>query len=610
MRRSFGLERLIAPIAVALIYYAGAIFAFTAARSADGSALVWACTGFLVGVMLWLPAATRWRVVPGAMAASLIGNLQAGYPVSSAILFTAANLGEVWLALTLIGRLCGARLDLTELRHLYRFCAVALVTAAAGAGVTLAVSSEQRDWLLWFATDALGMLVVTPFTLFALQAASLPRPWIVRRHAAEVAASLTALCALTILCFAQNRFPLLFLPLAALSFLTYRGGLLGATLGMAVIAGVTAAATAMGLGPIPRTASDDILPVLFCQFYIAACFVATMPMAAHAAAARRQARHLVDSERFHRRVVDRATGVLFATDGRGRWTFLNPAWETVTGRSIEDSLGVPALHLIDRRDWRRAVRAVRPLLAGEIQDAEFEARAALGSGDSVWLHVAVRLNPDQGEGAGGTFGLIRDVTDRVRAEQALAESERRYRLLAEDAQRAAAEARVQADTDELTGLANRRHFLRRLEREVRHAADGGRPLSLAIFDVDHFKRVNDAYGHLAGDDMLRHIAEAAGRALRSGDLLARVGGEEFALLMPGAETAHAIAVAARVRAAVADRPAALDHLPTVTVSVGLAAFAPGLSPLRLLAQADTALYQAKRTGRDRLCVAEAPAGEH
>ena len=145
----------------------------------------------------------------------------------------------------------------------------------------------------------------------------------------------------------------------------------------------------------------------------------------------------------------------------------------------------------------------------------------------------------------------------------------------------------------------------RLEREVASAGESGRPLSIAIFDVDHFKRINDLFGHAAGDRMLRDVAGAALGAVRGGDLVGRVGGEEFAVLMPGAEPTHALAVGERIRAAVAERTGQLHDLPAVTVSVGVA-FHQGLVDAQaLLAQADSALYDAKAQGRDRLCLATA-----
>jgi diguanylate cyclase (GGDEF)-like protein len=159
-------------------------------------------------------------------------------------------------------------------------------------------------------------------------------------------------------------------------------------------------------------------------------------------------------------------------------------------------------------------------------------------------------------------------------------------------------------TDSLTGLANRRRFTEVLRREWDRAVRTGTPLGVLMIDVDRFKRYNDEYGHLAGDECLRQVAAAlAGAARAATDLVARYGGEEFAGVLPGADTAGALVVAERIRAAV--EGLGLPHTGSeagfVTVSLGAASTMPGpeLSPDDLLGRADAALYQAKSAGRNR-----------
>ncbi|RVT88455.1 diguanylate cyclase [Inhella crocodyli] len=160
--------------------------------------------------------------------------------------------------------------------------------------------------------------------------------------------------------------------------------------------------------------------------------------------------------------------------------------------------------------------------------------------------------------------------------------------------------------DGLTGLHNRRAFDERLAAELRHAARDRTPLSLVMIDVDRFKRYNDHYGHLAGDDALRQVA-AALRAgmLRPMDLVTRFGGEEFACVLPGTDLPGALAVAERLRAAVAalrmPHPTS-EVQPHLSISLGVACTTqvPVLTPQALLAGADAALYQAKSAGRDRV----------
>jgi diguanylate cyclase (GGDEF)-like protein len=156
--------------------------------------------------------------------------------------------------------------------------------------------------------------------------------------------------------------------------------------------------------------------------------------------------------------------------------------------------------------------------------------------------------------------------------------------------------------DALTGLPNRRAFEEDLAREAARAARTGAPLSVVALDVDRFKAVNDERGHAAGDAVLRAVAARAAAAIRAGDLLARVGGEEFAIVLPAADLPRAAEAAERIRAALAARPIeAAGHAIAVTASFGCAALAPGESPDALLARADARLYDAKRTGRNRVC---------
>jgi diguanylate cyclase (GGDEF)-like protein len=158
-----------------------------------------------------------------------------------------------------------------------------------------------------------------------------------------------------------------------------------------------------------------------------------------------------------------------------------------------------------------------------------------------------------------------------------------------------------AHTDALTGLANRRHFDAQLGRLLVHTALTGEELSLVLIDIDHFKRVNDRHSHLVGDAVLRALATEITRHCRVSDLAARIGGEEFVVLLPNTGRIEALAVAERLRASVEKLP--LDQLAEglrITVSAGVAGTATGIGADALLAEADAALYQAKRGGRNRV----------
>jgi diguanylate cyclase (GGDEF)-like protein len=171
----------------------------------------------------------------------------------------------------------------------------------------------------------------------------------------------------------------------------------------------------------------------------------------------------------------------------------------------------------------------------------------------------------------------------------------------------AAKLRESASTDELTGIANRRSFMHWLEIEVARAERSGAPLSIAVVDLDHFKKVNDKYGHAGGDAVLRGFAELAADAMRTGDLVARLGGEEFAILMPSTNVGEAQLACERLRTMIANTRFAVpsgDPI-QVTISTGIALLVDGEERDRLVTRADDALYRAKESGRNQVQLAEA-----
>jgi putative two-component system response regulator len=157
-----------------------------------------------------------------------------------------------------------------------------------------------------------------------------------------------------------------------------------------------------------------------------------------------------------------------------------------------------------------------------------------------------------------------------------------------------------AITDELTGLFNRRHAMSRLEEQWALVERYGRPLTIAMIDIDHFKKINDVYGHHAGDAVLRRVAIILREQTRGTDMICRVGGEEFLIIFPAQTVEEAIVCAGRFRAAVAQHPFDIGDASTrVTVSIGLATREPGIAQFTdLLKAADLALYAAKHAGRN------------
>lgn len=171
-----------------------------------------------------------------------------------------------------------------------------------------------------------------------------------------------------------------------------------------------------------------------------------------------------------------------------------------------------------------------------------------------------------------------------------------------------ARVNAMAQQDSLTGLLNRRGFVTLAQRELDLAQRHGQPLAVLLMDVDHFKSINDAFGHLSGDKVLIEIANRCQGALRSTDLLGRWGGEEFIMLLPNTPLTHARQFAERVREAIVAAPQVRigEREVRVSASLGAAGNSPGqpCSLDELIDRADTAMYQAKSDGRDRVAVSD------
>lgn len=169
----------------------------------------------------------------------------------------------------------------------------------------------------------------------------------------------------------------------------------------------------------------------------------------------------------------------------------------------------------------------------------------------------------------------------------------------------------QAESDFLTGCMNRRSFDEKLNQEISRSQRQNYPLSVAMFDLDHFKRVNDTYGHATGDAVLQHFAHFVQGNIRLTDSLARLGGEEFAVLMPDTDEAAAVPLIERLRGLVADAPLPLESGPllAITVSIGLTTLCPTDVAKTFIRRADEALYAAKAAGRNRAIYAPCPGAD-
>jgi diguanylate cyclase (GGDEF)-like protein/PAS domain S-box-containing protein len=268
------------------------------------------------------------------------------------------------------------------------------------------------------------------------------------------------------------------------------------------------------------------------------------------------------------------------------YDYLSPGIKSLTGYTPEEinQIGFAALvreiehpdgTLLDKNDlrWQRM----------EGQTGEFYADYLVEtkSGEFVWLgdHSFPWLD-DKGVIL-GSLGILTDITSRKDLEKKL---------------------RQRATTDFLTGASTRRHFVNLVSREISRSLRSGSALCLVIMDVDHFKKVNDTYGHAAGDSVLKHLCDLCRSQLRVSDSLGRIGGEEFGILLVDCTMQKALQVAERLKDLIAESVLLQSgESITCTASFGVAQFNPMTDDLKLLLRrADSALYEAKDRGRNRV----------
>jgi diguanylate cyclase (GGDEF)-like protein/PAS domain S-box-containing protein len=277
-----------------------------------------------------------------------------------------------------------------------------------------------------------------------------------------------------------------------------------------------------------------------------------------------------------RRFFDLSRDMLCTANMDGYFVELNDAWTKTLGYDLDELRSIPFVERVHPDDRERTEAEAGALFEGG-ETLYFENRYLAKDGTWHWLRWSSQLSPDEQL----IYARAADVTEVKKIE---AEREELLEQVQDMARR-----------DPLTGLPNRRALEEQLPKTMARARRSLSPLCVAILDIDHFKAYNDSNGHLAGDDVLRACAKAWDPCLRAEDTIARVGGEEFLVLLPDTTVEAATEIVERLRAATPMGQ---------TCSAGLARWDSAESIEELLARADKALYAAKDGGRDRL--AEAP----
>lgn len=279
---------------------------------------------------------------------------------------------------------------------------------------------------------------------------------------------------------------------------------------------------------------------------------------------------LEESEARYRLLAENAADVIVTLDPAGRFTYVSP--------SVTRFLGYTPDQLIGRKLTEFAADGEH-LHPGSVVEMPLTCQ----DGSTLWAEMTVARLPDESGTRAGLIGVIRDITERKRLQDDL---------------------RHLATVDGLTGALNRRYFVELGEREISQSARLLCPASVLLMDVDHFKQINDRHGHQVGDEVLRQVVKAGKQVLRAVDAFGRVGGDEFAVLLPATTVRDAAKVGERLRQTYNKiRIPLMDgDSVTFTMSMGVAQAHPGKGMEDLLNRADFALYEAKKAGRDRVCI--------
>lgn len=295
---------------------------------------------------------------------------------------------------------------------------------------------------------------------------------------------------------------------------------------------------------------------------------------------------LKESEEKYRSIFENVSEGIFRCHLDGTLLDVNPAMARILGYGSAQELlaeqSGDTLSLFP--DETEASRFLGPIAKhGQVTNGQYRMRRK--DDTTIWVELSARTVEHSGSRTTHIEGTLSDVTER---------------------QRMLEDLRWLATTDGLTDLANRRHFLEIAERETVRAKRYGRNMCLLMMDIDHFKAVNDTYGHDVGDMILKMVARISREQVRDCDLVGRLGGEEFAVLCPDTHEEEGMTLAERLRKAIGDPrvPTSGGKLVSVTISIGCAGFSQETGNLEtLLKQADRALYAAKDGGRDQIFLA-------
>ncbi|HWU04729.1 MAG TPA: diguanylate cyclase [Novosphingobium sp.] len=542
---------------------------------------MWPANALLVAQLVSTPRRQWLQPTLGVMAVCGLVTGVYGLGWNAAAFTMCANACESLLAATLLTLMRPSVPGLTLLPwSQWQKLVVGLIAPIAGAAasVLFVPGDAPHAFLQWYLSHALGLMVFLPGMIALMQSRQvrMTSGTLPYRLACDWGLPLV-MGAVSWFCFVLSPIPLFYVPVLAL----VAGMVIAEPLALALmyltLAMVAAWTVGHGRSYGVLLHLDHAHRLSFAQLYLMAVALGVMPVAGAVRNMRQLLIRLRESEARYRLLADNSTDIIMSTSPEGRIRFASHSVRQLVDHDPDTLMGTFASDLVAHSHRRKAIAAHRRAIEAQGEMVVFEFMGQLDTGQPRWFEAHMRCVQGRDGEAECVVSVIRDMSERKKHESELT---------------------LAALTDPLTGLPNRRMFI----EAVSDCVEKGRTACIALIDLDHFKLVNDRFGHAAGDEVLKTFATVARQGLRASDMLARIGGEEFALLLPGASMSVAKMICGRLGATLGQ---AVTHHGdveiSVTSSIGLARL--GSDPEETMSMADKALYEAKAAGRDRLSVA-------
>jgi diguanylate cyclase (GGDEF)-like protein/PAS domain S-box-containing protein len=531
----------------------------------------------------------------------LVGADIVGLPWRISLILASIKLLDLELGRLILGPGITRFDDLKVQDHITRFVAlIAVVPTVAGILGGLPISRflhqplAQTIVMNVFA-NSLGFAVMIPVVLLVGKAYRGGISRLLPVSPIKPALACALFIVISSLLFWQDKGPFLFLAFPPMVLVLLTMGLEGAVFTSVTLSIIGWIATAHGHGPIWLMRGSSLEHLLAFQAFIWVYLITALPVGAlideRRRAERRTANALEEkclladeleaSRHLFQSFIENSPNVTFIKDADGRYVFYNQQFQKLFGIGSDTWIGrtdYDLFPLTDADTFR--LNDLLVMSSGEVEEI---VEKVVDPDGILRSFRSTKFAYRDVHGHTLLAGAAVDITDSIEHEAKLAELNRQLEVM--------------AMTDALTGLFNRRAFASRAAVEVSIALRKQRPLSVIVMDIDNFKRHNDTYGHAAGDEALRVLGTVLKSCVRTGDLAARLGGEEFGFLLPDTDPPGAIKVAERIRSMLSFATTGSVDL---TVSIGITTSDEGAQTWeQLLSEADNAMYQAKRSGKDR-----------